>query len=760
MYIAFGLFIVTCGFTHFLDVYTVWRPIYWTDGMVRALTAVASVGTAIALPTLVPKAVLLAQGAQAARERGIKLESAYEQLGEVFEKTKELDNLKTQFFANVSHELRTPLTLVLGPSERMKLAGDLSDQQLQDLDVIIQNARKLLKHVNDLLDIAKLEAGKMKPNYSQLDLSKAIRLISSNFDGLAKEREIEFTLHLPEYLPAQLDIDMMQSVLLNLLSNAFKFVSNRGKIQVSAVSENSIIKVTVQDNGPGVPKPFRNVIFEKFRQAENGSNRSHGGTGLGLSIAKEFVNLHLGHIFVSDTPGGGASFTFEIPSHAPEEVIAPPHAYDEVQNRKIEHLLLELDKSTESIEALVPVEKKDKGTVLIVEDNLEMNRYISEILFPNYSIICAFNGKEGLEKSIILKPDLILSDIMMPVMSGDQMLEEIRKNQDLSDIPVILLTAKADSDLLNRLLRESAQDYMIKPFSSDELLVRVKNLVTMKRAKTTLQRELATQLQDLDTLAQELAKQKRELQETSEKFRIARDEAEKANRVKSTFLSMISHEMRTPMTSLKLQLELLKRREGTNLSPAQKKVIDRLDRSSDRSIELIDNLIEYTRLQSGKIEPKIESLNLASVVNELIESLKLEAQEKNLDLKMTIASTDIPTFQNDRLLVRMILRNLLTNAIKYTDSGSIDVLVSFESGQHRVAVKDTGLGIPMALQENIFKPFEQLTPLERKSKPGFGLGLAIAKETSQSLGGDIQISSEVGKGSTFIAILPSLPIST
>jgi signal transduction histidine kinase len=758
MYMCFGLFIVTCGITHFVEIWTIWKPVYWLDGTLRAVTAIASAGTAIILPPLIPKAIALAQGAKAAQDRGIRLETAYQQLGEVFEKTKELDELKTQFFANVSHELRTPLALILGPVEKLQGAENLRADQRQDLEVVRRNAAVLLKHVNDLLDIAKLEAGKMKPSYVAADLAVLIRRMTGNFDGLAREREIALTVDAPPALPIEVDVDMIERVLLNLLSNAFKFTPSGGRIEIRLEIRDAFARVSVADSGPGVPETSRNTIFERFRQVEGGVNRSHGGTGLGLSIVKEFLELHRGDIQVDQAPweGGGALFQFEIPLRAPEGAKVLASAVREHHEEAARQALADLTESTHRLEALTSQTTGNKGLVLVVEDNPDMNHFIAEILAGDYRVETAFNGQEGLIKAAELCPDLIVSDIMMPVMSGDRMVAAVRRQPHLRGTPILLLTAKADDELRNQLLRDGVQDYVTKPFSAEELCARVKNLVTVKRATDLLQQELSSQLRDLEMLAQEVTRQRKDLQRTLSDLRVAKEDAERASHAKSVFLGLVSHEMKTPMTSVRLQLDVLKRLEGKTLSPRQKEVLQRLDRSSERSIELMESLLEYTKLQTGRIETKAETIDLPRLLHETIESLRSDVEEKSLKIKMDPWDAALPPLESDRLLVQRIAKNLIANAIKYTETGEVEVAVSYRDGRHYMAVKDTGPGIAREQQAKIFQPFAQLTPLQNKSKPGFGLGLSIAHESIKVLGGDIAVVSDLGKGSTFIADLPPL----
>ena len=277
MYLAFGAFIVSCGITHVFDIIVIWRPMYWLDGFVRAVTAVASVGTAIALRPLIPKAIELARGAKVAEDRGVALESVVTDLGTMYERARDLEQLKTRFFASMSHELRTPLALILGPTAKLLEGTDLSEQHRRELGVIDRNARALLKHVNDLLDLSKLEAGKMKASYAEVDLARVVRLTASYFESLAAERSIAYVIEAPRSLMVEVDPDKIQRVIVNVLSNAFKFVPNGGKVRCSLTTDGASggaepgrgrAIITICDSGPGIKPEHRQVIFDRFRQIE------------------------------------------------------------------------------------------------------------------------------------------------------------------------------------------------------------------------------------------------------------------------------------------------------------------------------------------------------------------------------------------------------------------------------------------------------------------------------------------------------------
>ena len=516
MILGFGLFIVACGGTHFMEVWTLWQPRYWLSGDIKLITAAASLTTAFALPPLIPKVLAMIQDAKLSKERKEKLESANLELETLNARLKELDELKTQFFANVSHELRTPLTLVLGPTERILAAGGLTVEQRQGLEVVDRNARTLLKHVTDLLDIAKLDAGKMTVRFAAVDLVKLLRGTAAYFESLAREKQIELTVQTPAALITQADAEKLQRVFLNLLSNAFKFTPGGAKIWCCLRAEPNLAVIEVQDSGSGVPPNLREAIFERFRQGEGHSARRFGGTGLGLAIAKEFVELHRGKISVSDAPGGGALFRVELPISAQPAEIEPPTAYGSGSGDTAfvaRQTLAELSPAVARAEPATP-SRSGRGTILVVEDNPDMNRFITETLAESYEVVCAFNGREGLDKAIELRPDVILTDIMMPEMSGEQLVREARERPQLSGIPILVLTAKADDESCVKLLRAGAQDYLRKPFLAEELHARIRNLFSTKRARQGLQQELASQSENLAELALDLIAHKRELQKS------------------------------------------------------------------------------------------------------------------------------------------------------------------------------------------------------------------------------------------------------
>lgn len=453
---------------------------------------------------------LLAEGRNITEKKRAEaeIERKNQELQQLLDRIRELDRLKSDFFANVSHELRTPLALILGPTESMLSTGDnLTELQRRDLAVIQRNAATLLKHVNDLLDLSKLDAGRHTADYARVDLAQQVRAGAAHFDALAPQRFLTYVVTTPSTLQAELDPEKFDRILLNLLSNAFKFTPAGGRIRcaIDAVGSDRVL-LTVQDSGPGVPSEIRATIFERFRQAQTGTTREFGGTGLGLAIAKDFAGLHGGSIAVCDAPGGGALFQVELPRYAPAGtfVRGPEPAASAGPAQRVPSLddLLSADSAEDTIVDQEP--PLGRPTVMVVEDNAEMRRFIARVLGDEYHIVVAADGEEAVAKALARVPDVVVTDIMMPKMGGDRLVAEMRSRTSLAQVPVIVLSARADEELRIKLLSESVQDYVVKPFAAQELQARVRNQVALKRMRDVLQLELESQSTDVAELSRQL----------------------------------------------------------------------------------------------------------------------------------------------------------------------------------------------------------------------------------------------------------------
>nr|AAC45438.1 bZIP histidine kinase [Pseudomonas putida] len=441
-----------------------------------------------------------------------------QELEQSVECIRKLDNAKSDFFAKVSHELRTPLSLILGHWKPLwRAEAGRESPYWKQFEVIQRNAMTLLKQVNTLLDLAKMDARQMGLSYRRANLSQLTRTISSNFEGIAQQKSITFDTKLPVQMVAEVDCEKYERIILNLLSNAFKFTPDGGLIRCClSLSRPNYALVTVSDSGPGIPPALRKEIFERFHQLSQEGQQATRGTGLGLSIVKEFVELHRGTISVSDAPGGGALFQVKLPLNAPEGAYVASNTAPRRDNPQVvdtdEYLLLAPNAENEA--EVLPFQS-DQPRVLIVEDNPDMRGFIKDCLSSDYQVYVAPDGAKALELMSNMPPDLLITDLIMPVMSGDMLVHQVRKKNELSHIPIMVLSAKSDAELRVKLLSESVQDFLLKPFSAHELRARVSNLVSMKVAGDALRKELSDQGDDIAILTHRLIKSRHRLQQSN-----------------------------------------------------------------------------------------------------------------------------------------------------------------------------------------------------------------------------------------------------
>ncbi|HET8743971.1 MAG TPA: ATP-binding protein, partial [Ramlibacter sp.] len=401
------------------------------------------------------------------------------------------DAARSRFFANVSHELRTPLALILGPVQRLLQRCPAQGEEHRELEVIERSAQALLRRVNDLLDMARLDAGRMPVDYARTDLAQLVRMVCGCFDSAAHDTGVTLTVETPPELVADVDAPKVERILFNLLSNAFKFTPAPGRVRVTLAAQDDQALLVVQDTGPGVPPALRQAVFERFRRAHESAESAPGGTGLGLAIVREFTHLQRGTVSLGGAPGGGALFRVRLPLRAPAGTAvleAPLSPLPETALRP----------ARRGIAAPVPLPQvgADRPRILVVEDHPDMAAFVAQALARRYRVETASDGQVGLDVALRgPAPDLVVLDLMMPVMDGEAMLERMRRAPTLGEVPVLMLTARADDYALQaRVLRKGAQGFLQKPFSEEVLLERVGRMLADREHAAARVRSLEQRL--------------------------------------------------------------------------------------------------------------------------------------------------------------------------------------------------------------------------------------------------------------------------
>lgn len=460
----------------------------------------------------------------------IDIENMALELEETNAKLLKLDELKTQFFQNMSHELRTPLTLILAPlgpllSERSEV---LSTNVKSALETMRRNGLKLLKQINDLLDLSKFEEGRFRLNLQKIDVADFCRQILSSIQPLAYEHGL--TLHLycdqHKHIEAVVDAEQFENVILNLLNNAVKFTERGGEIAVSIEDEDQHIKLTVEDTGVGIPENMLESIFDRFSQVDGSSTRKRQGTGIGLSLVREIIKLHGGRIHAESELNKGSRFIIQLmkgDSHFGENVMERRHRNEPVANKKrsCDHEGFKISDIVKNYNELQLIDiERDLGTdvpdesigsneytILVIDDNSDILRLMRFLLIDEYNLLFASSAVKGLEIMTEKKPDLVLCDVMMPGMDGYAFCREVKGTDDIKHIPVILVTARAGSDMLAEGIDAGADDYLSKPFNSLELKSRVRSMIRLR----SIEANLAMANQNLKVRAVDLAERQHSL---------------------------------------------------------------------------------------------------------------------------------------------------------------------------------------------------------------------------------------------------------
>ncbi len=412
----------------------------------------------------------------------------------VLKEREETDKMKSRFFANISHEFRTPLTLILGPAE--KIISDTSEDIKKDANIIKRNSRRLLQLINQLLYLSKLEAGKLRLEASKGNIVSFVKGVALSFESLSESRDITLEL-MPEkeYIELYFDRDKMMKILTNIISNAFKFILNEGRITISVKEiENHFVEIVIRDTGIGIAKEEIPKLFDRFYQVDSSHTREYEGTGIGLALTKELVELHHGKIDVESIKAddreeirGWTEFKLQFllgREHLlKDEVVNPDETVNEFRINNSDNKLIE--DSNQIINKNLRIDdidgESDKTIILVVEDNYDMRTYIKESFNPDYIIEEAINGEQGVRKAEKIIPDLIVSDMMMPKMDGNELVRILKNDERTSHVPIILLTAKAGYEDKLEGLETGADDYLTKPFDIKELQIRVRNLINIRK---------------------------------------------------------------------------------------------------------------------------------------------------------------------------------------------------------------------------------------------------------------------------------------
>lgn len=655
----------------------------------------------------------------------------------------ELDRAKTTFFSNVSHEFRTPLTLMLGPLEDILAESNrsLHSKDRDQLILVYQNALRLLKLVNSLLEFSRIESNRAEASYKPTDLAMFTHELASSFESAVRKAGLEYRVNCPPLtVPINIDRSMWEKIVLNLLSNALKFTFE-GFIEIAIAETPAHAVLIVRDSGVGIPAEDLQNIFKRFHRVQNSRSRSFEGTGIGLALVKELVAIHQGSIEVNSKRGGGTTFKILIPKGTAHldptriESNDPPALTTTIGTASYVN---EASLWTEPATAVKPVQrskKDDRVVILVVDDNAQMVKYLSRLLEEFWEVETAKDGVDALAMIRTRRPNLVLSDVMMPNMNGFELLSAIRDDEQLQTIPVILLSARAGQEATIEGLEKGANDYLVKPFYAGELIARIKAQLDVSATR-------------LDNVILEKRVRERTL------------ELERTNQELEQFAYVASHDLQEPLRKIRTFASLLE--DNHSKSPA-KEYVRKISAASQRMSMLITNLLNFSRLTGSA--PEFEDTDLEKVFDDVLKDFDLLVAEKNA----RIIRSALPVINAIPLQIYQLFHNLVSNALKFTDSDrqpEINIDASLMSREeirtfptldpdavhYKVEVIDNGIGFDQQYADQIFTIFKRLNPTTAYS--GTGIGLALCKKIVLNHSGVLFATSKKDQGAVFTVILP------
>jgi len=653
-------------------------------------------------------------------------------------KLRELDQIKMRFFSNVSHELRTPLTMIIGPLEQLLQNWNNMDP-VPMLRAMEANAHRLLRQVNTILDFAKADAGKLVCHYKNGNLGNILSELVQASIPYSKQKNIQISISGTDKIPdTAMDIEKVETIAANLISNALKFTSAKGKINIRTGKDQNGIWFEVQDTGMGIPENKIDHIFERFLQVEDQHSRNNEGTGLGLAMVQELTLLHGGKINVRSKIGKGSTFRVELPM---KPISPESDRRKQIGRRKFDKIVVE------RLDALIDKEFQERGKInkktlfadvargsglgdsvaekqtdpkksaptdaqkiLVVEDNPDLRAFIVSNLFDTYHVEQAENGRIGLDLARRMNPDLIISDVMMPEMDGYELCRQIRKDPFLSKVPIILVTAKSGGEAVEAGLEIGATDYVPKPFEMRELKARIATHLKNRFLEKNIN-ERETRLTAIGQMT-----------------------------------SSVVHDLKNPLNTIIGFTQIAKQDSDALEEKGISKNLSYVMESSVRLTRMIAEILDFARGYAPRLntEPTV----LIPFLETTLGNHRLKLETMGISLISGYEACDDVQVEFDCDQIHRVIDNLIMNAKEGFFTGNHDVkekiiwvTTRYEENHAVIRFSDNGPGIPDEIKNSLFDPF---TTAGKKS--GTGLGLATVRNIVTAHSGKIAVESKGKEG--------------
>lgn len=637
----------------------------------------------------------------------------------------EMDRMKSSFFANISHELRTPLTLILSPVEDMLRGGQLPERVKSQLVFVRDNSYRLLNLVNDLLDVMRLEEGMTRLESVNVKLNSMVNNVVGGMQHFAQQQNVSLKVIDTEELSVVGDRRAIEKIIINLVNNAVKFTPPRGEVKLSFRVEEGFAVLVVEDTGPGIEKANFEMIFDRFQQVDSSSTRKFQGTGLGLALVRELVELQGGKVLVESEIGHGACFAVRLPMAQGDEKVKSlleqgGEFLGDVHTRAryaTESIYSELDSPKPEV---VRDENDFRPSLVIIEDEKDVRAYLQETLSEDFRIETAATGKLGWELVKSVKPDLVITDLMLPELDGLTLCKMIRDEESLQNVKIMLLTAKTDEKSKLDALDNGADDFLTKPFSTLEIKKRLANLwLTSQLQRTVHDRnlELESTLSDLQSTQGKLI------------------QSEKLNALGRLAAGLL-HEVNNPLNYAYGTFQLLEREPVMKDQEHIQEMMADVRDGMERIAAIVKDLKTFAYPEAVHMTQEFDINGAISSAERLsAHSLRGVNIERHLDDSAIVVGSQSHIVQ--------VLINLFENSCHAMESsgGASKLVISSddnEAGRLKICVRDSGTGIPQEALEKVFDPFFTT----KEVGAGLGMGLSTCHTIIDNHGGTLSVDTD------------------
>jgi signal transduction histidine kinase len=690
-----------------------------------------------------------------------RLDANRAELEESNQKLRELDEAKSRFFANISHELRTPLTLMIAPLESLlhnPAAGRMIEEH-ELLKTMHANAMRLLKLINDLLELVRLESGGTKIRPKPVEIEEFVHGIATAVGAVAKDKQINLRSSVtPEVGVVMTDPEKLERITLNLIFNALKFTAANGRVDFTARTEDEWMIIEVKDTGMGIPSEQLPHIFGRFWQADTSSQRKFQGMGIGLGLVKELVEIQGGSVSAASEVGIGTTMTVKLPLKHPEPADLAEAEPAEGHHDPAEHpegmqkdWIAELYRRAElfpamtSLQATVrPIEtsisRSRKPKLLIADDEPDMLRFLKSQLSANFEIFEAVDGQQAVDKAAQFLPDIILSDMMMPEKDGLQVCRELRDRTSTRNIPIVLLTARADEKTKLDCLEAGASDFLPKPFSLTEVIVRLKNLADSR----LYQKEIFSQKQQLEAALEQIKE--------TESMLVQNEKLAAMGRLSAGLI----HEINNPLNYARQGLHVLSKSSKhlpESELPDFNETLKDVEEGITRVAQIIADLRGFTR-ETKDFHAIFEIKNVVDTGLRFFSHVWKGGAQREVDVPAGLQ------IRGDANQFTQVFINLVQNALDAMDTKTYPegekpmIRIHGEQRGSKVifSMRDNGPGIPASIRDKIFDPFFTTKDVGK----GMGLGLSICNRIISDHGGRVEVRSERGAYTEFVLEFPTI----